>query len=143
MSLARPRQVVMAVRFMRVGAGLTALFGIIAVITSMSTFRTPTTVAAAVVFALLACLWLLVAWGCARGLRRSRLVGTILFALLTLYAVSSIAVATQDPRHGSITWDGWGGLGLTWLIWAVGLAAMISLWRAESRAYFRQIGTRP
>lgn len=134
---ARPRQVVMAIRFMRIGAGLTALFGIIAVVTSMHTFRTSATVAAAVVFALLVCLWLLVAWGCARGLRRSRLAGTILFALLTMYAVSSIAVATQDTRPGSVAWDGWGGLGLAWLTWAVGLAAVISLWRAESRVYFR------
>jgi hypothetical protein len=136
-ALARPRQVVIAVRFMRIAAGLTAIFGIIAVITSGRTFRASATAAAAVVFALLVGLWLLIAWGCARGRRRSRLVGTIVFALLTVYVVSSIAVVTQNGGHGSIAWGAWGGLGLAWLTWSAALAAVTLLWRAESREYFR------
>jgi hypothetical protein len=70
-------------------------------------------------------LWAWMAWAINRGASWARIVGTVLFALLTVEVVLSLPRASLSIFY-------------ILLEWLLGLAATILLWRKESSEYFAQ-----
>jgi hypothetical protein len=74
-----------------------------------------------------AALWLWMAQSCGAGKSWARTVSTVLFGIDTLSVLAGAAVVTG------------GGLSRIYgfIVWLIGLAAIILLWRRSSRDYFR------
>ena len=70
-------------------------------------------------------LWIWMARASAAGRNYARIVGTILFALNTLFVLTNVV-----RPHASLT------LVFNLLVWLAGLGAVIMLWRRESSEYF-------
>jgi len=70
-------------------------------------------------------LWLLMAWANKNGKNWGKITATVLFALNTLFLLLGFVRA-----HASIS------LVFSLLVWAVGLGAIVLLWRRESSQYF-------
>jgi hypothetical protein len=70
-------------------------------------------------------LWLLMAWANKNGKNWGRITATVLFGLNTLFLLLGFVRA-----HASIS------LVFSLLVWAVGLGAIVLLWRRESSQYF-------
>jgi hypothetical protein len=72
-------------------------------------------------------LWIFIAQACKRGRRWARITGTALFGIATVQGAPSILVV---PAAALVK--------LFWLvIWLLGLAAVVFLWRGSSSAYFK------
>ncbi len=143
-SAAPPPSVIQAARVMYAGAAL-SLIAIVVNLVTFSSLRSaiqkasPTLTAAQVNSAehvaigvsiagglIGAALWLWMAQSCRAGKAWARIVSTVLFAIDTLSVITSFARVTT------------GGAGriLSIVIWLIGLAAIILLWRRDSSAYF-------
>ena len=72
--------------------------------------------------------WILMAWANKRGMPWARIVSSILFGVLVLYTLFSIIVTAP----AAIIFE----LGAV----AVGLIALMQLWKAESSAFYRLTG---
>ena len=70
-------------------------------------------------------LWLLMAWGNKNGQNWARITATVLFGLNTLFLLLSFVRATVSVS-----------LAFSVLVWLIGLAAIVLLWRKESSEYF-------
>jgi hypothetical protein len=140
----QPPSVVNAVRLMYAGAGLSAI-GLIFDFVGLSSVKKTleqqhpdmttaqinsietVTVAVVVVVGLLGIgLWIWMALANGKGKSWARIVASVLFALSTLDLL--ISLAGVGVRSGFI-------LGI--LVWLVGLAAIILLWRKDSSAFFQ------
>jgi hypothetical protein len=142
-----PSSVVAAVRLMYAGAAL-SLIGLVVGLATIGNVRsaivtagdkahkhyTPTqihdlevaSVAIAVVSAVIAIgLWLWMARASSAGHNYARIVGSVLFALDTLFTLVNVA-----RPHASLS------LVFGLLVWLVGLGAVIMLWRKDSGPYF-------
>jgi hypothetical protein len=73
-------------------------------------------------------LWILVARACSRGRGWARIVGTVLFAILTLDLLGGLAVPFAIPVKI-----------LAVVVWLAGLTAVVLLWRGSSRAFFARV----
>jgi hypothetical protein len=142
-----PRSVRIAVLFMYAGATLSAVSLIVSVLSfhaiervirnASSTLTTQqvhndaiVAVTIAVVESLIAIgLWLLMAWGNKNGQNWARKTATVLFGLNTLFLLFSFVQA-----HLSLS------LAFSVLVWAIGLGAIVELWRKESSEYFALTG---
>ena len=71
-------------------------------------------------------LWVWMAKACGSGYNYGRIVGTVLFALNTIFLLLDIA----RPHAGL-------GLVFNILVWLAGLGAVIFLWNRDSTAYFK------
>lgn len=71
-------------------------------------------------------LWLWMAWANGRGRNWARVTGTVFFAIETIELLSTAAAV--NTVIGEV---------LTVLTWLIGLAAVVMLWRRQSRPYFR------
>jgi uncharacterized membrane protein (DUF2068 family) len=139
----RPASVTNAMRLMYVGAGL-SLVGLVASAANSSAFKTAirkadprfttaqvnsaanVAVAVAVLFGLLGVgLWLWMAWANGRGRNWARVVSTVFFGIDTLGLASDLA--QHVPAVSMV---------LALLVWVVGLAAVILLWRRDSNVFF-------
>jgi hypothetical protein len=79
--------------------------------------------------------WIFIARACQRGQNWARITGTVLFAIAT---IDSLIGLTTPIAGGVKIW--------AVLVWLVGLAAIVFLWRRSSTAYFRaakDTGARP
>jgi hypothetical protein len=76
-----------------------------------------------------AALWVVIARNCKTGRSWARMTGTVLFGISTLGAVFSLALPTGAAAKP---------YGL--LVWLIGLAATILLWRRSSTEYFNAAG---
>jgi hypothetical protein len=76
-------------------------------------------------------LWLLMAWGNKNGQSWARITATVLFGLNTLFLLLSFVRATVSVS-----------LVFSVVVWAVGLGAIVFLWRKESSEYFALSGPR-
>jgi hypothetical protein len=141
--LAPPRSVRTAVLLMYAGAALSAVSLIVSVLSfhaiervirnASSTLTAQqvhndaiVAVTIAVVESLIAIgLWLLMAWGNKNGHVWARIVATILFGLNTLFLLLSFVRATVSVS-----------LAFSVVVWAIGLGAIVMLWRKESSEYF-------
>jgi hypothetical protein len=139
-----PATIVNAVKLMYLGAAVSIVSLIISLATAgglKSAIRkaqpklTPTQVnntataiiTAAVIFGLLgAALWLWMAWANKRGRSWARIVSSVFFGIATLSAVTSIT------RPGDLLTRV-----ITVVIWVIGVAAIVLLWRPESSAYYQ------
>lgn len=74
--------------------------------------------------------WLLIARACRAGRNWARITGTVLFAIATLDAFAGLI----NPVSAMVK-------AVAFLVWLAGLAAVVLLWRAASRTYFKP--TRP
>jgi uncharacterized membrane protein (DUF2068 family) len=93
------------------------------------------TIAAAFVFGLIgAGLWFLMGWQNSRGASWARIVGTIFFGIETLSAIYTLAAGQGNTAISMV---------LLVLIWLVGLAAVIFMWRPESSAYYQAVSAKP
>jgi hypothetical protein len=70
-------------------------------------------------------LWLWLARACNRGRNWARITGTVLFGLDTLLILLSVSRLKAGV-----------GVLVDLVIWLIGLAAVVLLWRKESSAYF-------
>jgi hypothetical protein len=73
-------------------------------------------------------LWIWMALMCKAGRSWARILSSVFFGIDTVYLIAGSAV----PGGGSLTTRLYGIL-----IWAIGLAAIVLLWRPESTAFFR------
>ena len=146
---APPRPVRTAVLLMYAGAALSAVSLIVSVLSfhaiervirnASSTLTAQqvhndaiVAVTIAVVESLIAIgLWLLMAWGNKNGQSWARITATVLFGLNTLFLLLSFVQA-----HVSLS------LLFSLLVWAIGLGAIVFLWRKESSEYFALTGPR-
>jgi hypothetical protein len=146
---APPRPVRTAVLLMYAGAALSAISLIVSVLSfhaiervirnASSTLTAQqvhndaiVAVTVAVVESLIAIgLWLLMAWGNKNGQSWARIVATVLFGLNTLFLLLSFVRATVSVS-----------LAFSVLVWAIGLGAIVLLWRRESSEYFALSGPR-
>jgi hypothetical protein len=138
-----PRPVRTAVLLMYVGAALSAVTLIVTalsfhtierVIRNASATLTAAQVHTAAVFAvtvgvvesLIAIgLWLLMAWANRTGQSWGRIVATVLFGLNTLFLLLGFTRASASLS-----------LAFSVVVWLIGLAAIVLLWRKESSEYF-------
>ena len=140
-----PQSVQRAVRLMYVGAA-TSLIGIAVDLTALSAIRSAitrrsTTMTAAqlntavhveVGFLIAggligAALWLWMAQSCKAGKGWARILSTVFFGIDTLSALASIGTGLDG---GATTVYGF-------VVWAIGLVAVILLWQRPSSGYFR------
>ncbi|GAB3422991.1 hypothetical protein [Flindersiella endophytica] len=90
---------------------------------------------AALVFGLIgAGLWFLMAWQNGKGANWARIVGTVFFGIETLSAIYTLAVGQGNTAISMV---------LLVLIWLVGLAAVIFMWRPESSEFYKAASARP
>jgi hypothetical protein len=73
-------------------------------------------------------LWIWMALMCKAGRSWARILSSVAFGIDTVYLIVGSAV----PGGGSLTTRLYGIL-----IWVIGLAAIVLLWRPESTAFFR------
>jgi hypothetical protein len=140
-----PDPVRRAVRFMLVGAGATAIWGlffIIAAAVDASSAVGPdgkkvsgSGLAAEVVLLALeaviyVALWVLMARKCQSGRNWARIASTVLFVLWSYQTYGTIGSVSSSPVLVV-------NLILVLAIWVIGLGALIMLWRQESSAFFR------
>ncbi|MBO0801479.1 MAG: hypothetical protein J2P25_00170 [Nocardiopsaceae bacterium] len=143
-----PRSMQRAVRLMLSGAGATAVWGIFLVVVTVvnrdqlvgANGKKLTTgqLSGAIVFniliiIILAALWVLMARMNQRGRKWARIAATGLFALWTYESYLTIGTVIASAM---VIID----LVLVLLIWAIGLGALILLWRPESSEYFQSAG---
>jgi hypothetical protein len=74
-------------------------------------------------------LWLLMAWANRNGQAWGRIVATILFGLNTIFLLIGFTRASASLS-----------LAFSVLVWLIGLAAIVLLWRKESSQYFAAPG---
>lgn len=138
-----PRSVMIAVRLMYAGAGLTAIgmvMSVVAVATGENALRAShrhatlaqlhATQSFLITVAVISGLveigaWLLMARANRSGLKWARIAATVLFALGTWNLIAHI-IGTATVTN----------LAYTALMWLVGLGAVFFLWRKDSSAYF-------
>ena len=70
--------------------------------------------------------WILIARACQAGKNWARITGTVLFGLATLDAIGGLANPVAVPVKI-----------LAFVIWLLGLIAVVRLWQAASSAYFK------
>jgi hypothetical protein len=139
-----PAPVRNAVKFMYAGAALSAIEMIIGLATigsiksaiekaypkdtpsQVHSLEVSSIVLAVIVGLISIGLWVWMARACGSGHSYGRIVGTVLFALNTIFLLLDFA-----RPHASL------GLVLNVLVWLCGLGAVIFLWNRESTAYFK------
>ena len=137
-----------AVRFMLLGAAVTAVFAVFEVIATIVdknsidiNGKPPTSsqLATAIIFLIVsylvyALLWVLMARFNRAGMKWARIVATILFAISTFQLYETI-----DSLHGGqvITAADIIYIVITLASWAVGVGAIAMLWRADSTAFYQ------
>jgi hypothetical protein len=143
-----PASVRNAVRFMYTGA-VASLIGIVVNLATISTTKSAiekhsphltasqvsglgnTLMAGWIAGGLIAAgLWIFIAQACKNGKGWARITGTALFGIATLDAVGNLAV--PEAALAKIFW---------FVIWLIGLGAVVFLWRGSSSAFFK--GTQP
>jgi hypothetical protein len=81
-------------------------------------------------------LWLFMAWAVGKGSQLARLAATFCFLLSTLGII--VDLSTGSPQFAPAAFTG------ACLLWLIGFAAIVNLFRKQSRAYYeRQAALRP
>jgi hypothetical protein len=104
---------------------------------SQSTIDTivTSTIALAFVFGLIgAGLWFLMGWQNSKGASWARILGTVFFGLETLSAIFTLAAGQGNTAISTV---------FLVLIWLVGLAAVIFMWRPESSEFYKAASAKP
>ena len=84
-------------------------------------------IASAIVDGLIAAgLWIFIAQACKRGRSWARITGTVLFGIATVSVLGELSIPVAAPVKI-----------LALVVWLLGLAAVISLWRGTSSAFFK------
>ena len=140
-----PRPVQNAVKFMYAGAAFEVIALVVALISRNSmksalrtlhpnytaaqlhTALTVQTVSLVIGAAIATGLWLWMAWACGRGYKWARILSAVFFGISTLDLVFTVA-AVRAP----------GSLIVGFVIWLMGLGAIVLLFSRESNAFFRQ-----
>ena len=133
-----PASMLNALRLTYAGAGIAVALGVsLAFTTHSRTFHIgdPTSgaykagyVAGGAITGLIAGgLWLWMAWANKRGRFWARILSTVFFGLLTLYAAVGLVALPVAPKIVVI------------LEWATGLAAVVFLWQRQSSDYYKAV----
>jgi len=84
-------------------------------------------IASAIVDGLIAAgLWIFIAQACKRGRSWARITGTVLFGIATVSVLGELPIPVAAPVKI-----------LALVVWLLGLAAVIFLWRGTSSAFFK------
>jgi len=84
-------------------------------------------IASAIVDGLIAAgLWIFIAQACKRGRSWARITGTVLFGIATVSVLGELSIPVAAPVKI-----------LALVVWLLGLAAVIFLWRGTSSAFFK------
>jgi hypothetical protein len=88
-----------------------------------------------------AALWIFMAYSCRARMKWARLVGTVLFAIYTVYTAELVVKLDRVSPSGAVQV-------YTVVVWLIGLTATVLLWQRGTSAYFavprrRERATRP
>lgn len=137
-----PASLMNAARLMYAGAGIAVILGLTVVLTlhnaphtaaaSSGAYKAGRIAGGAISGLIAGGLWLWMAWANKRGRSWARILSTVLFGLLTLEAAATLPGTL--PAALKI---------VTFLEWAAGLAAIVSLWKRQSGAYYKAVSQPP
>ena len=127
-----------ALRLMYVGAGIAVVFSVTLALTTHSTlvhggnpssgaYKAGYVVGGAITGLIAGGLWLWMAWANKRGRSWARILSTVFFGLLTLYAAVGLVALPASSKIVII------------LEWAAGLAAFVFLWQRQSSHYYEAV----
>lgn len=133
-----PASIRNALRLMYAGAGIAVVFGATVALTTHSrlvhggnpssgAYKAGYVVGGAITGLIAAGLWLWMAWANKRGRSWARILSTVFFGLLTLYAAVGLVALPAAPEIVII------------LEWAAGLAAVVFLWQRQSSHYYKAV----
>jgi len=127
-----------ALRLMYAGAGLAVVLGVTIALTThgrtlhvgdpaSGAYKAGYVIGGAITGLITGGLWLWMAWANKRGRSWARILSTVFFGVLTLYAAASLVALPAAPKTVIL------------LEWAVGLAAVVFLWQRQSSDYYRAV----
>jgi hypothetical protein len=133
-----PASMVNALRLMYAGAGIAVVLGVTIALTTHSrtlhmgdpasgTYKAGYVTGGAITGLIAAGLWLWMAWANKRRRSWARILSTVLFGVLTLYAAAALVALPAAPKIAVI------------LEWAAGLAAVVFLWQRQSSHYYKTV----
>jgi len=125
-----------AIRLMYAGAGIAVVLGVTISLTThgrtlhmgdptSGAYKVGEVIGGAISGLIAGGLWLWTAWANKRGRWWARILSTVFFGLLTLYALAGLVALPEAPKVVII------------LEWAVGLAAILFLWQRQSSHYYK------
>jgi hypothetical protein len=125
-----------AVRLMYAGAGIAVVLGVIVALTvhgrpihigdpASGAYRAGYVIGGAITGLIAGGMWLWMAWANKRGRSWARILSTVFFGLLTLYAAVGLVALPAAPEIAVI------------FEWAAGLAAIVFLWQRQSSHYYK------
>lgn len=133
-----PAAMLNALRFMYAGAGIAVAFGVTVGLTTHSrvlhggnpasgSYKAGYVTGGAIAGLIGAGLWLWMAWANKRERSWARILSTVFFGLLTLYAAVGLVALPVAPEI------------VVMFEWAAGLAAVVFLWRRQSSDYYKAV----
>jgi hypothetical protein len=134
-----PASMVNALRLMYAGAGIAVVFGVTFALTTHSSgplhggdptsgsYKAGYVIGGAIGGLIIGGLWLWMAWANKRGRFWARILSTVFFGLLTLYAAVGLVALPAAPEI-VVIFD-----------WAAGLAAIVFLWQHQSGHYYKTV----
>lgn len=133
-----PASMVNALRLMYTGAGIAVVLGVTIALTTHSrtvhggdptsgAYKAGYVIGGGIGGLILGGLWLWMAWANKRGRFWARILSTIFFGLLTLYAAVGVVALPAAPKIVVIS------------EWATGLAAVVFLWQRQSSHYYKTV----
>ena len=133
-----PASMLNAVRLMYAGAGIAVVLGVTIALTTHTrtvhmgdpasgTYKAGYVIGGAIGGLIAGGLWLWMAWANKHGRSWARILATVFFGVLTLYAAAGLVALPAAAKVVII------------IEWAAGLAAVIFLWRRQSSDYYRAV----
>jgi len=133
-----PASMMRAVRLMYAGAGIAVVLGVIVALTAhgrpihigdpaSGAYGAGYVTGGAITGLIAWGPWLWMAWANKRGRSWARILSTVFFGLLTLYAGVGLVALPAAPEIAVI------------FEWAAGLAAIVSLWQRQSSHYYKAV----
>jgi len=133
-----PVSMLNALRLMYAGAGIAVALGVTFALTTHNrllhtgdptsgAYKAGYVVGGAISGLIAGGLWLWLAWANKRGRFWARILSTVFFGLLTLYAAVGLVALSAAPKIVVI------------VEWAAGLVAVVFLWRRQSSDYYKAV----
>jgi len=133
-----PASMVNALRVIYAGAGIAVVLGVTIALTTHSrtlhmgdpaagTYKAGYVTGGAITGLIAAGLWLWMAWANKRGRSWARILSTVFFGVLTLYAAAGLVALPAAAKIAVL------------LEWAAGLAAVVFLWQRQSSLYYQTV----
>jgi hypothetical protein len=137
-----PASMVNAIRLLYAGAGVGVIFGVITALTTHSTtvhggnpasgaYKAGYILGGVIAGLIIGGLWLWMAWANKRGRSWARILSTVFFGFLTLYAVAALVALPAAPKI------------VIFVEWVTGFAAIVFLWQRPCSQYYKAASQTP